>query len=348
MTNSLSLDHIRPLVDEQLRTLFERRRQQAGTIDDSYGQFWTRIEQVATAGGKRIRPYLTMIGNGAYDERVLPVAVAQELIHIAMLMHDDIIDHDTLRHGEKNMTGLYIDTYGPHAGQSRALHYANSAAMLAGDALISEAYRLIDGSKFDSATKQKLTDQLGVSVFEVIGGELLDVEAGFITGTPHNPLTIYRYKTSSYSFIGPLLSGAYCSGANAETLATLERFATNIGIAFQIQDDLLGVFGNEEVTGKSTLADLIEGKQTLLVLYHKEHMTPVQAERFAWFGNAQAATAQLEAIKRDMTTSGARQKTTDHADRYFAAAKDDLRQLPADDRTAELIKLIDKLEGRRR
>lgn len=288
-TTQLSLERTRTLVDAQMRSLFDERRRRAALINKSYAAFWDHIAEVAMAGGKRIRPYLTMVGNGSFDERVLPVALAQEFIHIAMLVHDDIIDQDTMRHGVNNMTGRYIDTYSPHVDDVRALHYANSAAMLGGDSLISEAYRLIETSTYSHEVRQKLSEQLATSIFEVIGGELLDVEAGFVTNVSHDPLTIYRYKTSSYSFIGPLLSGAYCAGTDDATLATLERFATNMGVAFQIQDDLLGVFGDEQQTGKSTTSDLREGKQTLLVRYHTDLMTPEQRERFAWFGKQDAS-----------------------------------------------------------
>ena len=345
-TTELSLEHTRTLVDAHMRALFTERRQRAALIHESYAAFWDHIAEVAMAGGKRIRPYLTMVGNGGFDERVLPVALAQEFIHIAMLVHDDIIDQDTMRHGVKNLTGRYIDSYSPHTDPARAHHYANSAALLGGDSLISEAYRLIETSDYPHDVRQKLSDQLATSIFEVIGGELLDVEAGFISGVPYDPLTVYRYKTSSYSFIGPLLSGAYCAGADNDTLATLERFATNMGVAFQIQDDLLGVFGDEQQTGKSTTSDLREGKQTLLVRYHTELMTPDQHERFTWFGRQDATEQQLQAIKADMTSSGARQKTIDLAEYYFAAAHTNLAQLPSDARTAELTSLITQLEGR--
>jgi len=348
MEDSLSPERARELVDAEMSALFERRRHEALTISGSYGTFWSHIADVANAGGKRVRPYLTMVGNGAIDERVLPIAVAQEIIHIAMLMHDDIIDQATTRHGTNNVTGFYLDTYRAHTDEARALHYANSVALLAGDALVSEAYQLIHTSSYPDAIKQKLSTQLATSIFEVIGGQLLDIEAGFITTATFDPLTVYRYKTSSYSFIGPLLSGAYCSDTDEATLATLERFATNIGIAFQIQDDLLGVFGDESETGKSTVVDLQEGKQTILAQYHREAMNQEQKERFAWFGNMQTSDEQLRTMKQDMIDSGARQKTVELATRYFSAAKNDLIHLPDDARTTELTRLVTRLEGRKK
>ena len=82
-TTELSLEHTRTLVDAHMRALFTERRQRAALIHGSYAAFWDHIAEVAMAGGKRIRPYLTMVGNGSFDERALPVALAQEFIHIA-------------------------------------------------------------------------------------------------------------------------------------------------------------------------------------------------------------------------------------------------------------------------
>lgn len=98
---------------------------------------------------------------------------------------------------------------------------------------------------------------------EVVGGELTDVESAFVHDMPFDPIKIYRYKTAGYSFVGPLLSGAYCHEESQDTIDSLRRYAISAGIAFQIHDDLLGVFGDERETGKSTLTDLREGKRTL-------------------------------------------------------------------------------------
>lgn len=348
MSALLSPERARELVNSEMRAVFTRRETEASAISDSYAAFWSRIADVANAGGKRVRPYLTMVGNGKIDDAILPVAVAQELIHIAMLMHDDIIDQATTRHGTDNMTGLYLEAYRTETDEARSLHYANSAALLAGDALVSEAYHLIHTSSYPDDVKQQLSAQLATSIFEVIGGQMLDIEAGFVTSASFDPLTVYRYKTSSYSFIAPLLSGAYCSRAEPETLAILERFATNTGIAFQIQDDLLGIFGDEEETGKSTITDLQEGKLTMLAIHHRDTMDDAQRERFTWFGNPNASDEQLRAIKQDMIDSGARQRTIELAERYFSDAKRDLAQLPDDARTAELARLITQLEGRKK
>ncbi|HTK39425.1 MAG TPA: polyprenyl synthetase family protein [Patescibacteria group bacterium] len=348
MNGSISLEDTRRSVDEYIAALVAKRIAQAAEVGPSYVALWERIEHVIQAGGKRIRPYLTVVGYGQLDERILAVAAAQELIHVAMLVHDDIIDQDFTRHGTHNIGGMYRDSYGAHVDQAQATHYANSAALLAGDALISEAYRAICDSEFGAGIKQSVLEQLHQSVFEVIGGELMDVEAGFVSGEQFDPLQIYRYKTSSYSFVGPLLSGAFCAELSERERRTLEDFATNVGIAFQIQDDLLGVFGDEATTGKSALTDLREGKRTLLVQFHQAAMNESQREHFTAFGSQDSDAAALDQIKTDMVDSGAQAQTGAQVDRYFQAACNSLEQFtPGESRNA-LEALLGQLQGRAR
>lgn len=346
MTERPSLPDTKQLVDTYLQTIFLQRKSDATQISPSYNQLWQRIEQVVLQGGKRIRPYLTLVGYAKVDQAILPIAAAQELIHSAMLMHDDVIDQDFVRHGKKNVNGLYRDTYSSYLDDSRAAHYANSAGVLAGDALISESYRLLFSSGFTPDVTAKLSQQLFTSIYEVIGGELIDIEAAFVTDATYDPITVYRYKTAGYSFIGPLLSGAIAAGADEVTLKYLEAYAMNAGIAFQIQDDLLGVYGNEEATGKSTLTDLREAKQTLLVQFHKEIMDQSAAERFLVFGKKDVTDTELIQLKQDMIDSGAKDRVEAQAQDYFAKARQALNNLPDSERRTMLLEFTNWLSKR--
>lgn len=347
MHSSISVEETRQLVDEYISDVLKQRLSAAAEVGPSYVRFWQYIERIVLAGGKRIRPYLTMVGNGSVDHRVVPVAAAQELIHCAMLIHDDVIDQDFVRRGQKNMNGIYRDVYGAQTNPTSATHYANSAAILAGDALISEAYSVISTADYDGSTRQQLIGQLHTSVYEVIGGELLDVEAGFVRSEQFDPMKIYRYKTSSYSFIGPLLSGAYCAGAAQEVRDSLESYATNVGIAFQIQDDLLGVYGDEQQTGKSAISDIQEGKRTMLVAYHEEAMNSEQRARFdETFGKLSASDDIVQQLRTDMEDTGARSRTEDLAAQYFELASRGLDRLPDDERRSALRAFTEKLSKR--
>ena len=347
LDQQISTTYIRSLVNQKVESVISSRLKQAEEIHPAYVKFWQQILNASLAGGKRLRAYLTVVGYGKIDDDILSVATAQELLHIAMYIHDDVIDADFIRHGQKNINGSYFDDYKNIVSTDEARHYANSMAILAGDALLSEAYQLTNNTHFSAAIKAQLNHQLGVSIFEVIGGELLDVEASFIKNMEVNPITVYRYKTASYSTAGPLIAGAYCAGQSAKTIDQLNSIAIDIGVAYQIQDDILGVFGSESKTGKSTIGDLREGKKTLLIEKHQNQMNQAQQRRFdSTFGNEQADAAAFVALKQDIIDSKAKQRTEEYIDFYFDKANKEIAKL-ADSRLAnQLVDLIEKLASR--
>lgn len=334
-------------VDAYIMGRIRDRISQAAVVHPRYERLWREIARIYQAGGKRVRPYLTVVGYGKLDTAIVPVAAAQELLHVAMLVHDDIIDQDTMRHSQATINGTYETDYAPLLPAQQTTHYANSAALLAGDALLSEAYRLVQSAPFSSSVIRQLSERLSQSVFEAIGGELIDVEAGFIMTERFDPMTIYRYKTASYSLVGPLVSGALCAEVDEATRDILQEFGTQCGIAFQLQDDLIGMFGDEATTGKSADTDVREGKRTLLITNHRASMNSAQSARFdQWFGVRSAPNEALQQLKQDIEDSGARRTTEQITAQYFTAARAELAKLPAGFQRDELDRFIDDLQER--
>ncbi|NCU40336.1 polyprenyl synthetase family protein [Candidatus Saccharibacteria bacterium] len=349
MPSSISIAETKAIIDDYLTNLLYIRKQEAGQINATYQALWSRIEHIVLVGGKRIRPYLTIVGNDGFDDKILPVAVAQELVHVAMLIHDDVIDQDDVRHGEKNISGIYRDVYSNYVNTDRAAHYANSTGILAGDVLLSEAYRLLYKVDYSENTKRLIAEQLASSVFEVIGGELMDVEATFVDDIGFDPNDIYRYKTAGYSFIGPLLVGAYCQDTDSQICEILEKYAASIGIAFQMQDDLLDLYGDIVDTGKlSNIADLREGKRTALVAFHEQLMNESHAKNFKYFGKSIATNGLLQKIKLDMVESGAKQKTENLILEYLQQARIQLDKIPDSFRKTALVELTSRIEARKK
>lgn len=345
--NSL-LSATKQAVDAYIMDRIHDRVAQASVVHPRYERLWREIARIYQAGGKRMRPYLTVVGYGELDKAIVPVAAAQELLHVAMLVHDDIIDQDTVRHSQATVNGAYETDYASLLPAQQSTHYANSVALLAGDALLSEAYHLVQSTPFSSSVIRQLSERLSRSVFEVIGGELIDVEAGFIMTEKFDPMTIYRYKTASYSLVGPLVSGALCAEVDETTRGILQKFGAQCGIAFQLQDDLIGMFGDEATTGKPADTDLREGKRTVLIAEHQAMMSDEQATRFAeWFGVRDAPGQALRQLKQDIDSSGARQKTEATAQQYFAQARATLAKLQHGFRRDELEQFVDHLQGRR-
>lgn len=310
-----------------LATYLEEQRSRAAKIHPSYERLWSTTAEVTIHGGKRLRPYLVLVAAGATINtihKVLPIAAAQELLHVALLAHDDIIDHDTIRHGVKNIAGRYEETYASSLDTQSATHYAAGSAILAGDLLISSAYTLIATSSYTDTAKQQLTETMSRAMFEVAGGELMDIEAAFMQDQVYDPRTIYRYKTAGYSFIYPLLAGAITKNADQATLQALKTFGTELGIAYQLQDDLLGVFGDQSVTGKSISRDLVEGKQTYLIeLFRAKASKDDIRVLSAVFGNEHASEEELERARECIVATGAQDEATkaigSYSDRAIAA-----------------------------
>ncbi len=250
-------------VDTFLDTFCEQQIIRAKVISPAYAELWEVMRSYFAAGGKRIRPHLTILAydacGGSSDNDVLAPAVAWELLHGCMLMHDDIIDRDYMRHGQPNISGTYKRLYSPSID---AGHYADGTALIAGDLALSAAYKVVMESRLDDTAKHLMHQQLENAMFMVAGGELLDVQATLGNPETTDTMTIARTKTAEYSFCGPLQSGALLANASEHAQAALHEFGIAIGTAYQLADDLLGIIGEESRTGKPTDSDIREGKRT--------------------------------------------------------------------------------------
>jgi geranylgeranyl diphosphate synthase type II len=302
MHSVLSPRDSKVIIDEFVGPILISRRQKASQISPHYEALWQAIETLYSAGGKRLRPYLALLSYQAFGgdslEKILPVAAAQELTHLALLIHDDIIDRDLVRYGVLNITGQFMDAYSNLIhDESERRHYAESAAIIAGDLLLSDAYVLAG----ESGAKD-----LHEALFDVLGGGLLDAEAVFREDRAH-PLLIAEQKTASYSFVGPLLTGARLAGATVQQCSRLRRLAEQLGIGFQLRDDLIGVFGDEAVTGKSTDGDLREGKFTVLIEEFFKTADPASQKKFSGiFGKRDADSDDIARARQLLASSGAK------------------------------------------
>lgn len=346
-TNTTIFEQTAAATNEFLEKQFALRIKEAAAMHSSYASLWTETARVVTHGGKRLRPYLVMIGCGRYTTAAIPIAAAQELLHAAMLIHDDIIDRDNLRRGEPNINGAYLTRYTPYLSPESAQHYAHGAGILAGDLLLSEAYRYITEFTVTSDVTARLVKTMHTSIFTVVGGELMDVEASFMHDASFDPIMISRYKTASYSCIGPLLAGAYWAGASPDLLEKLTEFGTYTGIAFQLQDDLLNVFGDENKTGKPILADLREGKATYLMQAYTATLDETALAHFRTiFGNQYASNDELATLKAAIAATDAVAKTEALIHEYFEKATAITSTMPDAFRREELAHLLRQLDHR--
>lgn len=311
-TSVLTPSESKTMVDAFLAPLFLQLTEHARRISPHYETLWQDVHTLYSAGGKRLRSYMTFLTYEAFSndisQTILPAAAAQELLHTAMLIHDDIIDRDDTRYGVKNIASQYLDHYQELiTDEADRQHYANSAAILAGDLLISQAYILIAETKVDPLLILKSQRLLSQAMFRVIGGELLDTEAVFRGADSADPLIIAEEKTASYSFVTPFLIGATLAGASPIELNILEKLGEQLGIAYQLRDDILGVFGDEAKTGKSADGDLKEGKRTFLLEEFQKLASETQKNDFsALFGRHDIHDDDIIVMKSLLIESGAK------------------------------------------
>jgi geranylgeranyl diphosphate synthase, type II len=297
-------------VDAVLESFFSLAKNRAAAFGAQYVALWNALEE-NTTGGKRFRPRMVMASyqalGGTNLEAAAVVGAAFELLHTALIVHDDVIDHDFTRRGAPNIQGRYRDL-ALDSGSSLdvAEHSGISAAVIAGDLALFNAYRLIDRSGVDEHVRFRLVDVMDEALFASAAGELIDVDFSIAIDVPlvDDILTMERLKTAVYSFESPLQAGAILAGASDDVVQTLGDFGREIGIAYQLVDDLLGVFGTEAETGKTTIGDLREGKRTVMIAYATT--TAEWNEVESLFGSPDLTEAQAASLRSVLTSCGAR------------------------------------------
>lgn len=329
LTGDIAMTH----VEASLTEVFTKGIRDARDIDPRYERLWQSLADLVSHGGKRLRPRMVLLAyeafGGQQSQLIAPVAAAHELLHTSLLIHDDIIDRDTSRRGRKNINGLYEEFYHPyHLDPNDVVHYSHSAAIIAGDVLLSAAHQIIAESSLESSQKTIAMQFLSRGIFEVAGGELLDIESTFMPTAQSSAAIIARYKTASYSFIAPLLSGAALAGASAAQQNYLRQFAESLGVAYQFSDDILGIYGDEKITGKSANSDIREGKLTYLIEQYLALTPPDSRDIFiAAFHSNNASLSDIRALKEAIEKSGALEKTIQAIEQRAKTAKEALGQL---------------------
>lgn len=319
-------------VSEVLRGVVSAESRRAGGHSRVYELLWQHLEQ-ATLGGKHFRGRLvieTYLGLGGGDRPAAArLGAAFELLHAGFLVHDDLIDHDTLRRGHPNLAaGMSAAAAAEGAGPPAAQHLAEASAVLAGDLAIALAHRLTATVAVSDPVRTALTDLLWHTVFVSVAGELDDVAAahGLWEVSAEKALTTAAEKTAFYSFQAPLRAGAVLAEAPEQVQGGLDRVGRALGKAFQLADDLLGVFAPESVTGKSQLSDLREGKATTLILYARE--LPVWDSIGSAVGRADLDLAMAQVIRRKLATSDAPRRVDAQARQELALARRHLMTAP--------------------
>ncbi len=311
------------LINPHLYTVEERIRQQARVFDPAVEGY---VAYAINSGGKRIRPALALLAGGATGKITsshVDLAVILELIHVATLVHDDIMDDAETRRDQPT----------PNA------KWGNSLSVLLGDCLFAHALRL--STNFANTD---ISRRIADASADVCQGEIIQTQRRFdLKLSTTDYYKIIQMKTAAL-FSTACELGAFISEANPETIGAMKTFGTRLGTAYQIYDDILDIAGDEEEAGKTLGTDLVKGKLTLPVILMLQSAESGERDRLRELllhenGSGHAEIAGL------LERSGAMATSVETARRMVAEARGELEKVPANRYSKGLVAVTRHLDG---
>ncbi|MFC6093185.1 polyprenyl synthetase family protein [Saccharothrix lopnurensis] len=275
------------------------------------------LADLVLAGGKRVRPTFAWWGwraaggpvEGPAADATVRALVALELLQGCALVHDDVMDRSATRRGRPTVHTAFAARHhrGRWAGDSR--HYGDSVAVLVGDLALAWADDALAGAGLDPAALARAREPWRAMRTEMIAGQHLDLLAGARREESlEKALRVARLKTAAYTVERPLHLGAALADARPELVDALRSYGRDVGVAFQLRDDLLGVFGDTEVTGKPVGDDLREGKRTALMALalglartaHRPHAARLLRDCLEGHGVSDRTVTEVGELLRDL------------------------------------------------
>ncbi|WP_226531582.1 polyprenyl synthetase family protein [Microbacterium paraoxydans] len=299
MSSTVTEEDLGTRIEEALRHRFSERSVAAEKYGEEFVALWHAAAHHAL-GGKLVRPRLLIdllqsLSPSPLSERrtacAIDVAAHVELLHFAFLLHDDVIDGDLTRRRGPNLIGSLVAERADAPAES-TLHWARSSAILLGDMLLASAVLGFARADIAPDARERLLSLLEQTIFETVAGEHADIALsdGVITPDLRTILATSVYKTATYSFMLPLRAAAVLAASSPAAEERLSEIGRHLGLAYQLQDDLLSVFGDPGEHGKDAYSDLREGKETAIIAYAR--MTAHWESIDVHFGRADLSLAE--------------------------------------------------------
>lgn len=344
------------LVERRLSEFCNARREQLSEIDPELSQVIDFIQGLLT-GGKRFRALfaywswvacLPVNAQQLSEEEkqrsaaaLIDICAALEMFHAAALVHDDLLDNSDSRRGAPAVHKKFEQLHQASGWAGSAARFGQAGSVIAGDLMLGWSSELFDAGvkrSPSSAIAWNCRDEFAKMRVEVMAGQYLDVleENAGPTRSPDEAIgranRVMLYKTAKYSIEAPLQIGAAFSGASPETLRGLSAFAIPLGLAFQLRDDVLGVFGSPDVTGKPAGDDLREGKRTVLVALARQSLGLSTVKLFdELMANRELTEEQIRLLQETIRGSGALAKVEQMIEELGNESLLALKQLQIDD-----------------
>ncbi|MFW6197028.1 MAG: polyprenyl synthetase family protein [Thermoplasmatota archaeon] len=319
------LEKRRVIVDKKIESVFEGSKKHP---------LWDSMSYYPKAGGKKLRPFLAMISAGALgaeEEKALPYGVAIELVHNFTLVHDDIMDDDEMRRGQK--------TLHKKIGDAQAIN--------AGDGLFALSFKILSETDVPGESIRKLLEELSSSVVVVAEGQEEDMSFEETFDINEEEFITMIEKKTSYLFKAATRGGAIIADADHNEIEHMSEYARKMGIAFQIQDDYLDLVGDQEEIGKDVGSDIKSGKRTLMVIHAIHSLDEDKKNRLIHIlEKNDNSIDEIEEAMELMKSVGSIDHAKNMAEKYGIEAKKELEFLPKSEYKEILISLVDFMINR--
>lgn len=324
--------------------------------NDAFDELVTQIRSIV-AGGKRTRAllaYAGMLCAGEVDEeQAITLGAALELFQASALVHDDIIDNSPLRRGKPSAHIAFAQLHAENAWLGDPHSFGRGAAITIGDFLLAGACNLFSRALEDAPSDTALTSLslFNTMMLEVSYGQFLDIREEHLplneTAPHERALGILMHKSARYSVEMPLTIGATLTGADPQLIDNLRTLGLNLGIAFQLRDDDLGIFGDPTITGKPACGDIAEGKRTVLLSLIRERVTEDERAFLDDCLGRELSEGEAERIQQLGEESGARTAHEEMINTYEGEAQSHADTLQCHKNGRELLaEIMAELSGR--
>jgi geranylgeranyl diphosphate synthase, type I len=303
---------VRSAVEEELGIFLNREAAYLNSISTELTPVSDSLSSFLLDSGKRLRPLFAYAGflasGGSLDKPVVRAMASLELLQACALIHDDLMDGSDTRRGKPSIHRHFESRHVQDDLDGFAPHYGLSAAVLLGDLALVWSDQMLNSAGLTTAQFTALLPYYNEMRVELMAGQFLDIhEQTQKTTSVDRSMKIARYKSGKYTIERPLHLGAAMASAPSEIFTALSAYGLPLGEAFQLRDDLLGVFGDPSVTGKPAGDDLREGKRTVLIAMTNDRQSEAQREiARKYFGKPDLDAQGVAVLREIIESTGAR------------------------------------------
>jgi len=342
----------RAMVEGHIREFFDR--ESLLSLDDPMArELLDAIREYTLRGGKRIRAVMLILGymavGGRNMEKVRKASLSMELVQDMLLIHDDLMDRSPERRGGRSLHEHFRAVHRERGYRGDPERFGDNMALIGGDLAEALAEKALLVSGFPPRNLVKALSLQADMVRDTGYGQVLDLcSVELPEWTEDQVLKVHHYKTARYTFEGPLLIGAVLHGAPERALKALSDYAVPVGIAFQLTDDIMGLFGDPKKGGVKDISDLREGKRTLLIVDALKRVSEADASTLLnGLGDPKLKLEDAARIRDIVAASGAVERSRALASELTERGRSSLNGAGLDPAICEALReLADEMLGR--